>query len=68
MGLPFVADGGHGLGQISLRGSVVALGNSHEEGVEYVKLSDTGGVVLAQKRRAARRRHQYHVGEFSRRL
>ena len=46
-GLPFVTDDRHGLGQIALRGAVIALGNSHEDGVEYIKLRDTGGGVLA---------------------
>jgi len=50
---PLVANRSHGLGKVALCSSVIALGHSYEDGVEYVKLSDTGGP--RSRREAARR-------------
>jgi hypothetical protein len=43
---PFVSDYCHSLGEIALRGPVVALRNGHKERVEYVELGNSCGGVF----------------------
>ena len=46
----------HGLGKITFRASVVALSNCKKDRVQYVKLSNSGGGILAEKRGTAKGR------------
>jgi hypothetical protein len=51
--LSFVGHYFHGFSQVAFRGSIISLGNCYKDGVEYVELSDSGGCILAEKRRTA---------------